>query len=148
MVLRYGNVYGPRQNPHGEAGVNAIFIGLMLEGKTPTIFGDGEQLRDYVFIDDVVRANLAALERGDNQIFNIGTGIGLSVNRLFSELCTILAFDRPAVYAPPRAGEIRRIYLDSGKARRVLDWKSEVPISEGLKRTVAWFESRKTAVPA
>ncbi len=146
VVLRYGNVYGPRQNPHGEAGVNAIFIGMMLDGKTPTIYGDGEQLRDYVFIGDVVRANMAALTRGDNQIFNIGTGTGISVNQLYTELKTILGFPYDAHYADARQGEIRRIFLDSTKARTKLDWTAEVKFSDGLRRTVEWFESKRETV--
>jgi len=142
VVLRYPNVYGPRQNPHGEAGVNAIFIGLMLSGKTPTIFGDGEAVRDYVYVSDVVDANLRALTRGDNQIVNIGSGIGTSVNQIYAKLCEILAFDKPAIHAAARLGEIQRVYLDARKAEKVLGWKPTVSFDEGLRRTVEWSRRR------
>ena len=142
VVLRYPNVYGPRQNPHGEAGVNAIFIGMMLEGKTPTIFGDGEAVRDYVFVSDVVDANIRALTRGDNQIVNIGSGIGTSVNRIYEKLQQILGFASPAIHAPARAGEIQKVYLDARKAERVLGWKPTVTFEEGLRRTVEWSRKR------
>jgi len=137
-VLRYPNVYGPRQNPHGEAGVNAIFIGLMLEGKQPHIFGDGEQLRDYLYIDDVVEANLIALERGSGEIVNLGTGVGTSVNDIFRELKQILGFDGDAIYEAPRPGEIQRITLDAARAKEVLGWAPRMRFSEGLRRTIEW----------
>jgi UDP-glucose 4-epimerase len=137
-VLRYGNVFGPRQNPHGEAGVNAIFIGLMLHGRRPRIFGDGEALRDYVYVDDVVEANALALERGGGEMVNIGTGIGTSVNRIVRELQSILGFDEGAIHEPPRPGEVQRIYLDPERARRVLGWTARTPFREGLEHTVAW----------
>ena len=142
VVLRYPNVYGPRQNPHGEAGVNAIFIGLMLKGKTPTIFGDGEAVRDYVYVSDVVDANLRALTRGDNQIVNIGTGIGTSVNQIYSKLRGILEFEHPAIHSPARPGEIQTVYLDARKAEKVLGWKPTVSFDEGLRRTVEWSRDR------
>jgi len=122
-ALRYPNVYGPRQNPKGEAGVNAIFIGLMLKGEAPTIFGDGEQMRDYVFVDDVVEANMRALAYGDNDVYNIGAGVGISVNHIYETLCRILGVDRPAQYGPARLGEVFRIYLDGRKAERELKWR-------------------------
>ena len=137
-VLRYPNVYGPRQNPHGEAGVNAIFIGLMLEGKQPHIFGDGEQLRDYLYIDDVVEANLIALERGSGEIVNLGTGVGTSVNDIFRELKQILGFNGDAIYEAPRPGEIQRITLDAARAKEVLGWAPRMRFSEGLRRTIEW----------
>lgn len=143
-VLRYPNVYGPRQNPYGEAGVNAIFIGQMVKGEIPTIFGDGEQLRDYVYVGDIVRANLLAIERGDNQIINIGSGIGISVNQIYAELSGILAFPHPPRYAPPRVGEIQRIYLDGRKAKNELGWEPSVEFHEGLTRTVEWYRHDST----
>jgi UDP-glucose 4-epimerase len=151
IALRYGNVFGPRQDPHGEAGVVAIFTGKMLRGEAPTIFGDGEQLRDYIFVEDVVRANLLALgyleEEGsksacgtpnsiDDRAFNIGTGVGTSVNELFSQLAGIIGFRGRANYGPERAGELRRIFLDASKAREELSWRPLVSLPEGLKRTV------------
>ncbi|RPH95103.1 NAD-dependent epimerase/dehydratase family protein [candidate division KSB1 bacterium] len=146
VVLRYPNVYGPRQNPHGEAGVNAIFIGLLLEGKTPTIFGNGEHVRDYVFISDVVDANLRALERGEGQIINIGSGRGTSVNQIHEMLCHILKVDKPAHHAPGRPGEIQRVYLDARKAETVLGWKPTITFEDGLRRTVDWHKQQR--VPA
>ncbi len=140
-VLRYPNVYGPRQNPFGEAGVNAIFIGKMLRGEVPTIFGDGEQLRDYVYVSDIVRANIAALERGDGQIYNIGSGIGTSVNQIYEKLQQITGFSQPAIYSEHRTGEIQRVYLDSSKASKELGWKVQVSFDEGLARTVEWFRT-------
>ena len=141
-VLRYPNVYGPRQNPQGEAGVNAIFIHQMLNGKTPQIFGDGEQLRDYIFIDDIVSANLIAMEKGDNDIFNIGSGIGTSVNEIYQQLKEILNFPHDPVYAPPRTGEINRIYLDAAKAKKILGWECRVSFREGLSKTVDWHRKQ------
>ena len=142
-VLRYPNVYGPRQNPHGEAGVNAIFIGLMLEGKRPRIFGDGNAVRDYLYVSDVVDANVTALERGSGEMLNLGTGVGTSVNDIVRELQGILDFREEAIYEPARAGEIQRIYLDASRARRVLDWSPQVSFSDGLRKTVEWTRSAR-----
>ena len=155
VALRYGNVYGPRQDPHGEAGVIAIFSGLLLEGKTPTIFGDGEQLRDYVYVGDVAQANLRAqrqLEAGlsppqamDEPAYNVGTGQGTSVNELFRQLASITGFDGRPDYGTERAGELRRIYLDVEKAQRELDWRPETSLEEGLRRTVEFFREADEA---
>jgi len=154
IALRYGNVYGPRQDPEGEAGVVAIFTRQMLAGGRPTIFGDGEQIRDYVFVEDVIRANLLALEqlRGskspkgpkglDEQACNIGTGKGTSVNELFAELKKrIIGFTGEAGYGTERAGELRRMVLDVAKARRELRWEPSVSLQEGLQRTVEHFKA-------
>ncbi|MCC6476095.1 NAD-dependent epimerase/dehydratase family protein [bacterium] len=148
-VLRYPNVYGPRQNPQGEAGVIAIFSGLMLEGKTPTIYGDGEQLRDYVYVSDVVRANLlAAAEQGDGEILNIGSGVGTSVNTLFRHLADLNGFRDKPIYAPTRTGEIRAVYLDSTRAKNILNWECRVPVPEGLRLTFEWYKEKTIAVRA
>ena len=138
-VLRYGNVYGPRQDPEGEAGVIAIFIKAMLRDGSLTIFGDGEQLRDYVYVDDVVRANDLSLNKGEGGVFNIGTARGASVNELFKRLAGIIGFKGKPVYSSPRAGEILRTYLDFNRAEVVLGWQPEVALEEGLKRTVDYF---------
>lgn len=138
-VLRYGNVYGPRQDPLGEAGVIAIFCGKMLKGEAPMIFGDGNQLRDYVYVTDVAEANLLALEKGDNQTYNIGTGKGTSVNGLFSVLKELMKFDRGAVYAPARTGELFRSVLNCRKIKKELGWKARVGIKKGLKSTLKWY---------
>jgi len=141
-VLRYPNVYGPRQNPHGEAGVNAIFILLMLRGKRPRIFGTGEQVRDYLYVTDVVEANERALALGSGEMVNLGTGIGTSVNDIFRELKTIVGFTGEPVYEAARPGEVQRIYLDATRARQVLGWTPSVSFHDGLVKTVEW--SRRT----
>ena len=145
-VLRYPNVFGPRQNPHGEAGVNAIFIGLMLEGKRPRIFGDGNAVRDYLYVSDVVDANVLALEQGSGEVLNLGTGIGTSVNDIVRELKAILGFREDAIHDAPRPGEVQRIYLDASRAKRVLGWTPKVTFADGLRRTVEW--SRAHPLPA
>ena len=143
VVLRYGNVYGPRQDPHGEAGVVSIFVGLLLNGKKPTIFGDGKQLRDYVFVADVVEANVLALEKGEGEAFNIGTGEGVSVNTLFDELRSISGFSGDAVHAEARKGELLKNYLNASKAEKVLDWRSQTSLRDGLQKTFDWFKEKK-----
>jgi UDP-glucose 4-epimerase len=140
-VLRYPNVYGPRQNPKGEAGVNAIFIGQMLQGNRPHIFGTGEQVRDYLYVDDVVEGNVLALEKGGGEIVNLGTGVGTSVNDIFNELKRQIGFSGEPVYEDPRPGEIQRIYLDASRAKAVLGWAPRVTFAQGLERTVAWTRS-------
>jgi UDP-glucose 4-epimerase len=139
-VLRYPNVYGPRQNPRGEAGVNAIFAGLMLDGEAPEIFGDGRQVRDYAFISDIVEANVLALRRADGEVVNLGTERGTSVLDLFELLRPLTGFTGAPVFAPPRPGEISRIYLSGKKAKEVLGWQAAVSVPEGLRRTVAWIK--------
>jgi UDP-glucose 4-epimerase len=142
-VLRYPNVYGPRQNPHGEAGVNAIFIGLMLEGKRPRIFGTGEQVRDYLFVGDVVEANVLALEQGSGEMVNIGTGVGTSVLDIVAGINRILGTRLDPIFEAARPGEIQRIYLDATRAKQVLGWSPAVSFDEGLRRTVEWSRTHK-----
>ncbi len=142
-VLRYPNVYGPRQNPHGEAGVNAIFIGLMVEGRRPTIFGDGEQVRDYVYVGDVVRANELALTRGSGETVNLGWGRGVSVNDIVRILGGLLGATEPPIHAAARAGEVQRIYLDASRAKAVLGWEPQVPFEDGLARTLEWYKAER-----
>jgi UDP-glucose 4-epimerase len=144
-VLRYPNVYGPRQNPHGEAGVNAIFIGLMLEGRRPRIFGTGDQVRDYLYVGDVVEANVIALERASGEMLNLGTGVGTSVNDIVRELNAILGTAIEPIHDAARPGEVQRIYLDATRARQVLGWTPTVSFREGLRRTVEW--SRANPLP-
>lgn len=155
IVLRYANVFGPRQDPNGEAGVVAIFVQKMLQKNIPVIFGDGEQLRDYVYVSDVARANLLALEflleQGKNFIFNqtgtlddhafnIGTGKGTSVNELFYKLKKITNFHEDAKYCPERIGELRKIILDSNKAMHDLKWIPQTNFETGLKTTVEYLK--------
>ena len=136
-ILRYANAYGPRQDPHGEAGVCAIFTGLMLAGQPCTIDGDGEQLKDYVYVGDIARANLLALERGTGHAINIGTGTGTSVNAIFAALQQATGATTPAHYGPPRPGDVRNIWLDSSLALQELGWRHEVGFEEGIGLTVA-----------
>ena len=142
VALRYANVYGPRQDPHGEAGVVAIFCGRMLEGKPSTIFGDGEQTRDYIFVGDVARANVAALGAKASDAFNIGTGVETSVNQLYEVLASAAGVKTPPSYAPARPGEQRRSVISAARAGQVLGWRPEVALDEGLKRTFTFFKER------
>lgn len=135
-VLRYPNVYGPRQNPFGEAGVIAIFTYKLLNGETPTIFGKGDKERDFCFVGDVARANVLALTKGDNRIYNIGSGVGTTVNTIYEKLRNVTGFAKPANYAPDRPGEVYKIYLDASKAGRELGWEANVGLDDGLKLTV------------
>jgi len=149
VVLRYGNVYGPRQSSQGEAGVFAIFSEQMLSGTQPVIYGDGHKLRDYVFVSDVVAANVAALANGTNEIFNIGSGIATKDLEIFEQVRNLLG--KTAVqpqYLPRRPGEIDRISLDISKAARLLDWTPQVPLAEGAKRTVRYFQDAALASSA
>lgn len=146
VVLRYGNVYGPRQSSKGEAGVFAIFCEQMLGGIRPVIYGDGSKLRDYVYIDDVVRANVLALERGTGEIFNIANGVPTKDYEIFRLVRDSLGLrDLEPEYVPVRPGEIDRIYLDISKAERLLGWKPQVSLEEGSDRTVRFF--REVAAP-
>jgi UDP-glucose 4-epimerase len=144
-VLRYPNVYGPRQNPRGEAGVISIFAALMLDDKTPTVFGDGKQLRDYVFVTDIVEANVRALSRGGGEIINLGSEVGTSVLELFDWLKPLTGFNRAAQFAPSRPGEICQIYLSGRKAGQLLDWRPAISVAEGLRQTVAWLKQVREA---
>ncbi|HZZ83368.1 MAG TPA: NAD-dependent epimerase/dehydratase family protein [Anaeromyxobacteraceae bacterium] len=144
-ALRYGNVYGPRQDPHGEAGVVAIFAGRLLEGRPCTIYGDGAQTRDYVFVGDVARANLLAAERAYDGALNIGTGVETDVNRLHAILAAAAGKGDAPIHAPGRPGEQKRSCIDPSAARRALGWKPEVTIEEGLRRTLEWFRGRLAA---
>ena len=141
VVLRYGNVYGPRQSSRGEAGVFAIFSEQMLAGIQPVIYGDGTKIRDYVFIDDVVRANVSALSRGDREIFNIASGIGTTDQEVFDLVRDgVGKKEVQPRYVSKRRGEIDKICLDIGKAERLLDWKPQVPLSAGARQTVEYFQ--------
>jgi UDP-glucose 4-epimerase len=142
-TLRYSNVYGPRQDPHGEAGVVAIFAQAMLSGKTPTINGDGKYVRDYVYAGDVARANYLAIDKGDGEAFNIGTGLGVDVNQLYEMIAEAIGFENDALHGPHRPGDLRRNYLDLNKAERVLGWQPQVSLKDGLEKTVAFFRIRQ-----
>jgi UDP-glucose 4-epimerase len=137
VSLRYGNVYGPRQDPLGEAGVVAIFCGNLLEGRRPTVFGDGLQTRDYVYVGDVVEANLAAAGSGAGGPFNIGTGVQTTVLELVEALAELGGREFEPEHAPERPGEVRHIALDSARAREELGWEPRTAVREGLEVTLA-----------
>ena len=139
--LRYANVYGPRQDPYGEAGVVAIFCQNLQDGVVPEIHWDGEQSRDFVYAGDCAHANLLALEGGDGQAYNVGTGIGTSINTLFHTLTDIAGQDLTPRRGPRRPGDARTSYLDCGKIERELGWKARAGLREGLERTWNHFTS-------
>jgi UDP-glucose 4-epimerase len=141
-ALALANVYGPRQDPHGEAGVVAIFAGRLLAGQPCTIFGDGGQTRDFVYVDDVVDAFARAAQRGSGLLMNIGTGAETSVNDLYRIMAAAAGVDQPPVYAPPRVGELRRSSLDAGRAAIHLGWKPWTGLPEGCKAVLDYFRSR------
>ena len=139
VILRYANVYGPRQDPLGEAGVVAIFTGRILNGEKPIIYGDGNQTRDYVYVKDIVKANLLAMD-GKEGTYNVGTGIETSVNGLVKMFSSALNKKIDPIYAPPRKGEVQRISLNGAKAKRELGFIPEYSLERGLKETIEWFK--------
>ena len=140
-VLRYPNVFGPRQDPLGEAGVVAIFTNKMLRGEPLVINGTGEQERDFLYVSDIARANLLALDKGDGEIFNIGAGRGTNVNQIFDHLSELTHYPLPAAHGPAKLGEVYKIYLDASKAKQVLAWEPQVKLDEGLGCTVEYFRA-------
>lgn len=139
-VLRYPNVYGPRQNPHGEAGVVAIFTEKVIRGEPVTFFGKGKPTRDYVYISDIADINLRALTQGDNTIYNVGSGVGTSVQEIFEIICEALGSSTEVHYKPLRPGEVTHIYLKATKAAKELQWKPRIALKDGIFRTVAWYQ--------
>ena len=155
IALRLANVFGPRQNPHGEAGVVAIFCQRIVAGRALTVFGDGQQTRDYVFVADVVRAVLAAATRPllaagrlDERSFNIGTAIPTSVLTLAAELQATAGSDAPIEFAPKRPGEQERSFVSIDKAARLLGWSPTVTLADGLSQTFDWFRAHNDSSPA
>jgi UDP-glucose 4-epimerase len=142
-ALRFGNVYGPRQNPHGEAGVVAIFAQRLLRGEPVTINGEGTQTRDYVFVGDVVRAFVAALGREGSGVYNVGTGVETDVNELFRHINRFTGADAEEVHGPAKPGEQQRSVLDISHTSEALGWRPEVDVETGLGRTVEWFKDRE-----
>ena len=143
IVLRYPNVFGPRQTPHGEAGVVAIFAGLLLDWKPCAIFGDGKKTRDYVFIKDVVRANLLGIESNYNGILNIGSGIGTSDRAVYDAVEEATGMAGNIDYADKRPGEVEHIRLDSRKAKAILGWEPTVSFKDGVKQTVEYIRNNR-----
>lgn len=136
FIFRYPNVYGERQNPKGEAGVVAIFGGLMLQGKRPIIFGDGTKMRDYVHVHDIAEANLLALSKGKNCTINIGTGKGIQDMEIFNEVARATNFREKPIMKPYRKGEVYQIALDASLAKKTLGWRQTVSLREGIERAV------------
>lgn len=141
VALRYPNVYGPRQNPEGEAGVIAIFARQMLLGERPTIFGPGDKTRDYTHVSDIVGAHLLAMERGSNAIYNIGTGVETSDQEIFDAMAQALGYEDTPLYTSVRQGEIQRIYLNCDKAKKELAWSPKLSLEEGVQKTVPYYKS-------
>jgi UDP-glucose 4-epimerase len=142
VALALANVYGPRQDPHGEAGVVAIFAGKLLAGEPCTIFGTGEQTRDYVYVDDVVDAFVRAADRGSG-VVNIGTATETSVNQLYASMAAAAGVDDPPVYAEARLGELDRTALAIGRAETELGWRPQVDLATGAQRVLGWFRARR-----
>lgn len=145
VALRYGNVYGPRQNPHGEAGVVAIFTTKLLAGEQPVINGDGNQTRDYVFVSDLVEASVQALEKDGRVIVNIGTGKETDVNKIFGLLSQSTKSTIPEVHGPTKTGEQSRSCLDASLALSVLGWRATTSLEIGLAKTVEYFAHEKNS---
>jgi len=142
ISLRLGNVYGPRQNPFAEAGVVAIFIGRVLRNQNVIIYGDGNQTRDFVYVDDVVKSFIKAMEYGGTGIFNVGTEKETSVNQIFEYIKKFLNIETEKLYSPPKKGDIERSCLKIEKIKNTLGWEPETPIDEGIKKTVNWFRGK------
>jgi len=143
VSLGFANVYGPWQDPHGEAGVVAIFTELLLAGETPTIYGDGSITRDFVFVDDVIEACLQAAERGGEVYVNIGTGVETSINELYDLIAAAVGTDVRPAYGPGKSGDVPRSCLDSTKARNLLGWEPYVSLEDGIRTTVDWFRRHR-----
>jgi UDP-glucose 4-epimerase len=141
-ILRYANIYGPRQDPRGEAGVIAIFAGLMLTGGRPIVNGTGDQERDYVYVADVARANLLAVGKGSGGMYNIGTGVSTSVNALFDHLAELTGYAEPRQHGEALSGEVFRIYVTNDRAKRDLGWEPTVSVDQGLRLTVESIRAR------
>jgi UDP-glucose 4-epimerase len=142
ISLRYANVYGPRQNPHGEAGVVSIFCTKMLEGQQPVIYGDGGQTRDFVYVGDVISANLLALDYAGTGCFNVGTGIETSINEVFDVLNELLGGAYERKHADAKAGEQRRSVLDCQLITREMGWQPTLSFAEGMAHTLDWFRQQ------
>ncbi len=147
-ILRYANVYGPRQDSQGEAGVVSIFAGKLLANEAVTIFGTGRQERDYVYVGDIVAANVAALTKGENQTFNIGTQIASSVNALYEKLAAVHASAPKPQYAPAREGELERSVLNASLAQQQLGWRPSRTLEQGLEETYRYFQQQKPPLAA
>lgn len=147
-IFRYGNVFGPRQNPAGEAGVVAIFTGQMCRGEQPAIFGDGTKTRDYIFISDIVAANIAAMNAaGDNQTYNLARGVGVSDFEIFDAVRAAVGAAMQPKYAPVRPGEAQAVSLDASKARQALHWQPAVDLPDGIRQVVDHYRQTHNVTP-
>jgi len=146
-TLALANVYGPRQDPHGEAGVVAIFAGKLLEGEPCTIYGTGTQTRDFVYVEDVASAFMASIEKGDGKLLNIGTGTETSIQHLYKEMALAVGIDSAPERGTERSGEIERSSLDPSLAEKILGWKPKTSLRDGIHSTLKWFESKKEENP-
>jgi UDP-glucose 4-epimerase len=144
-ALRYGNVYGPRQDPSGEAGVISIFIGRFLAGEGVKIFWDGEQTRDYIYAGDIAELNLLSLDKGSGRCYGIGTNKKTSVNEIYRTLIEVTGFEAPAEYLPKRPGDVRDAQIDASLAKKELGWVPKTSLLAGMKATVAYFRDRLPA---
>ena len=138
-TLRYANVYGPRQDPHGEAGVVAVFSQLLFAGKRPSIFGDGSKTRDYVFVKDIVEANLLAIDRGDGRAYNVGTGRRTSDDEIFAAIRRAVGVDIEPIHTDFRPGEVRHVALDASRIKNELGWQATTPLEEGIASAVDYY---------
>ena len=143
VSLGFANVYGPWQDPHGEAGVVAIFSQLLLKGRTPTIFGDGTITRDFVYVDDVVEACVRGAEKGGNVYLNIGTGREVTMSALYDLIADAVGSDIRPAYGPGKDGDVARSCLDASLAKEHMGWEPWVTLEEGIQRTVAWFRTHQ-----
>jgi len=141
-ILRYANVFGPRQDPKGEGGVVSIFTDKFISGTNPKIFGDGEQTRDFVYVKDIAGANLAAIDKGNREIINVSTNLPTTVNEIYQTMKLIGNFNISAQYAPARVGDIDHSYLDNTKAAEILSWKYKYGLAEGLKETIEYYQNK------
>lgn len=141
-ILRYANVYGVRQDPKGEGGVISIFLDKMLRNERPIIYGDGSATRDFIYVEDVVRANIHALDRGSREVFNIGTGRPVSINRLFNMMKVLLDYKGNVQYGPERKGDIKDSYFNVNKAKKSLAWEANYSIEEGLIKTISYYRGK------
>lgn len=141
-ILRYANVYGPRQDPHGEAGVVAIFSEMMIRGQRPSIFGDGSKTRDYVYVEDIAEANVLALEKGDGGVYNVGAGRQITDDEIFNAIRDALGAEMTPIYTDFRTGEVRHICLDASRIRRDLGWSAKTPLEEGIPKAVKFYQEK------
>jgi UDP-glucose 4-epimerase len=142
-IFRYGNVYGPRQDPNGEAGVIAIFLGKFLQKQGVRIDWDGEQTRDYIYVGDVVRANVEGLAKGSGETYVIGTGTKTSVNEIYRAMAEVTGFEAPITRAERRPGDAREVYFDPAKAKRELGWEAKFALIDGMRATYEYFRDRE-----